>query len=101
MSVPSGVKTWGFWVTLLALRLSAWGQDPSVVGQWSAVKNWPISATHAHLLPTGEVMFSGEFDTGTDGLPLEPDDRRGQRAPAARLQHLLRRPLRSSRTGGC
>ncbi|HZJ47224.1 MAG TPA: galactose oxidase-like domain-containing protein, partial [Pyrinomonadaceae bacterium] len=32
-------------------------QDPSVVGQWGPVLNWPIVAVHAHLLPTGKVLF--------------------------------------------
>lgn len=31
--------------------------DPSAVGQWSEVSNWPIKATHAHLLPDGTVMI--------------------------------------------
>lgn len=30
--------------------------DPSVVGQWSGVSNWPVKATHTHLLPDGRVM---------------------------------------------
>jgi len=41
----------------------AWAQrDPSEVGQWSAVQNWPIVAVHAHLLPTGKVMFYSYSD---------------------------------------
>jgi galactose oxidase len=32
-------------------------QDPAVVGQWSAVQTWPIVAVHAHVLPTGKVLF--------------------------------------------
>jgi hypothetical protein len=38
--------------------------DPSEVGQWSPLVNWPISATHAHLLPSGKVFFFGEFEEG-------------------------------------
>jgi galactose oxidase len=30
--------------------------DPSVVGEWSGVSNWPVKATHTHLLPDGTVM---------------------------------------------
>ena len=32
-------------------------EDPSLVGQWSPVKNWPVRTVHAILLPTGKVMF--------------------------------------------
>ena len=32
-------------------------QDPSIVGQWSPVQALPIVAVHAHLLPTGKVLF--------------------------------------------
>jgi len=31
--------------------------DPATVGQWSALEIWPYVAVHAHLLPTGKVMF--------------------------------------------
>jgi hypothetical protein len=40
---------------------------PSEVGQWSSVKSWPVPAVHAHLLPTGKVMFFSEFEAGDDG----------------------------------
>jgi galactose oxidase len=29
----------------------------NVVGQWSSVMTWPYEAIHAHLLPTGKVLF--------------------------------------------
>ena len=32
-------------------------QTPSTQGQWSAVQPWPAVAVHAHLLPTGKVLF--------------------------------------------
>jgi galactose oxidase len=41
--------------------------DPSVVGQWTAVKAWPVPAVHAHLLPTGKLLFFSEFEAGDDG----------------------------------
>jgi galactose oxidase len=44
--------------------MPASAQAPEEVGQWSPVMSWPISATHAHLLPTGKVMFFGEFEEG-------------------------------------
>ena len=47
--------------SLLAREAKA---DPSTVGEWSQVATFPISATHMHLLPTGKVMFYGEFEEG-------------------------------------
>jgi len=41
---------------------------PARVGQWSEVTSWPLVAIHAHLLPTGEVMFWDRHDVG-DGDP--------------------------------
>ncbi len=38
-------------------RAGAQAGDPSLVGQWSALKIWPVVAVHTHLLPTGKVMF--------------------------------------------
>jgi galactose oxidase len=32
-------------------------QTSSTLGQWSAVIKWPYEAIHAHVLPTGKVMF--------------------------------------------
>jgi galactose oxidase len=43
--------------------------DPKVVGEWSPMTTFPVSMTHTHLLPTGKVMFFGEFDEG-----LEPPE---------------------------
>src|SRR5436305_5524116 len=45
---------------LLALLLTisfVHGQDPAIVGDWSPVIAWPHEAIHAHVLPTGKVMF--------------------------------------------
>jgi hypothetical protein len=36
---------------------SARAQDPATVGQFSSVMTWPYEAIHAHLLPTGKVLF--------------------------------------------
>jgi galactose oxidase len=54
---------------LLPLRVNA---QPSMAGQWSGVLAWPISATHTHLLPTGKVMFFGEFDEGEEAWLWDP-----------------------------
>ena len=39
------------------VRTQEGGGNPSLVGQWSPVKNWPVRTVHAILLPTGKVMF--------------------------------------------
>src|SRR5438132_14247973 len=38
--------------------------DASTIGQWSAVETWPVQATHAHLLPTGQVLFYPAWSQG-------------------------------------
>lgn len=53
----------GLWVRIvtcccfLIVGTSVNAQDPSIVGQWSAVQTLPIVAVHAHMLPTGKVLF--------------------------------------------
>ncbi len=42
--------------------------SPPEVGQWTHLGTWPISATHANLLPNGKVLLYGEFDEGA-GTP--------------------------------
>ncbi len=50
--------------------------DPAVDGSWSLLGTWPISATHTHLMPTGRVLFYGEFGEGATP-PLEWDPATG------------------------
>lgn len=45
------------WLLIVGACSSVNAQDPSVVGQWSAVQVLPIVAVHAHMLPTGKVLF--------------------------------------------
>ncbi|MFL5300985.1 MAG: galactose oxidase-like domain-containing protein, partial [Anaeromyxobacteraceae bacterium] len=45
--------------------------DPALVGRWSPVEPWP-SATHVHLLRSGEVLFFGEFAAGPDAYVWGP-----------------------------
>ncbi|NMO15458.1 DUF1929 domain-containing protein [Pyxidicoccus fallax] len=45
---------------------SARAQDPSQVGQWTFLGTWPMSATHANLLPNGKVFVFGEFEEGVE-----------------------------------
>jgi hypothetical protein len=39
-------------------------QDPSAVGQFSSVMNWPSNPTHAVLLPSGKVLWWPSFANG-------------------------------------
>ncbi|MCP3102073.1 DUF1929 domain-containing protein [Myxococcus sp. K15C18031901] len=62
--VSSGlVFAWSAVVCLLAAPV-AWSQSELTMGLWSPVMHWPLSATHASLLPDGTVMFFGEFEEG-------------------------------------
>lgn len=55
----SSVGRWGrgALVGMMSLLARGAGAEPSVVGEWSQVAAFPITATHLHLLPTGQVMF--------------------------------------------
>ena len=45
-------------VVILSFAISASAQsDPAILGQWSAVQSWPSRAVHAHMLPTGKVLY--------------------------------------------
>ncbi|MCE9673104.1 DUF1929 domain-containing protein [Myxococcus stipitatus] len=59
-------RVFGAWLSALCLLVApvAWSQPASTTGLWSPVMHWPISATHASLLPDGTVMFFGEFEEG-------------------------------------
>ena len=39
-------------------------QDPATAGQWSTVTTWPYVAAHAHVLPTGKVIWSPQYANG-------------------------------------
>src|SRR5437762_8262583 len=43
--------------------------DPAVVGQWSAVINWPAVGVHSHLLNTGRVLT---WQTGSQATVFDP-----------------------------
>ena len=42
---------------LSSIAVVVQAQTPTTQGQWSAVQPWPAVAVHAHLLPTGKVLF--------------------------------------------
>ena len=50
-------------------------QDPATVGQFSSVTTWPYIATHAHLLPTGKVLWWPQFDNGDNPYSLGSIDK--------------------------
>ena len=57
------------WVVLLLMTLAgaptaAKAQNPSTVGQFSPLMNWPFNPTHAVLLPSGNVLWWGSFANG-------------------------------------
>ena len=47
-------------------------QTPSTVGQWSAPVTWPYLAVHAHVLPTGKVLWWPSFDNGDNPTEWDP-----------------------------
>ncbi len=57
---------------LLVLPVVGAAQDRAVMGAWSPVVDWPLSAVHTHLLPTGKVMFSSEFADGAKMYSWDP-----------------------------
>jgi len=64
LSRPRVLALW--LVGCAAVSGPARAQTPAEAGQWSSVMAWPLSATHTSLLPTGRVMFFGEFAQGDD-----------------------------------
>jgi galactose oxidase len=62
-------------------RTYAQAADPAVVGQWSEVKNFPIKATHTHLLPNGKVLFSPSFKGGGEPHIWDPTTDSIEQAP--------------------
>ncbi|HWM89687.1 MAG TPA: galactose oxidase-like domain-containing protein [Thermoanaerobaculia bacterium] len=53
---------------LYSLAMIAMVNDPSSMGQWSGVIPFEVVAVHAHLLPTGKVLYWDRHDQG-DGTP--------------------------------
>jgi hypothetical protein len=54
---------------------------PDLVGQWSNVQTWPYRAIHAHMLPTGKVMFWDSY--GSADYPQLWDPTTASISPAA------------------
>lgn len=64
-------------------KIYAQGADPAVVGQWSEIKQFPIKATHTHLLPNGKVLFSPSFQGGGEPHIWDPATDIVEQAPNA------------------
>src|SRR5262249_25909746 len=47
-------------------------QDPATVGQFSPVMTWPYMAVHAHIFPTGKVLWWPPFDDGDNPTLWDP-----------------------------
>ena len=78
-------------------------QDPATVGQWSSVMSWPYKAVHAHVLPTGKVIWWPPFDQGDNPTLWDPADKFKYGSSKSWRKHLLFRPCLPSRwpsTGG-
>lgn len=57
---------------LLALPALAIAQDPAEVGSWGPVQSVPVGPTHSIVLPTGKVLFFGEFEKGGRHFEWDP-----------------------------
>src|SRR6266498_755338 len=51
---------------------SASAQDPATVGQFSPVMTWPYKAVHAHVLPTGKVLWWPSYNLGDHPTLWDP-----------------------------
>lgn len=54
----------GAWAVALSLLAAGTARGDPAVGAWSPEETWPTAPTHSVLLPTGKVLFLGEFDDG-------------------------------------
>jgi len=62
-----------FLLIFFALVVYAHSQsDPSVVGQWTSIQQFPYIAGHASLLPTGKVLFWPTFSQGDNPQLWDP-----------------------------
>ena len=59
-------------LALLLVFSAASAQDPATVGQFSSVMTWPYMAVHAHLLPTGKVIWWPQFSQGDNPTLWDP-----------------------------
>lgn len=62
------------WVCAILLIVGSFAtaQDPSLVGQWSQVMSWPYAATHASVLPNGQVLWWPSWAAGDNPTLWDP-----------------------------
>src|SRR5437870_10568376 len=60
-------------VAVAFTRSVAYAQtDPSIMGQWTLVEQWPYIAGHSHLLPNGKVLFWPTYSNGDNPQLWDP-----------------------------
>jgi len=59
-------------VAALVVCSSLYAQSLSIVGQYSAPLSSPYRAIHAHMLPTGKVMFWDSYDNADNAQLWDP-----------------------------
>src|SRR5207249_3466750 len=64
---------WSLGVDDITYSTSSTAQDPSVIGQWSAVMAWPIAPVHTLLQPSGEVLVWDRFNAGPGARIWNPN----------------------------
>ncbi len=55
--IPALILIWALASSHVFVSTASAQDPPDVVGEWSAVLDWPVVAVHAVMLPTRQVMF--------------------------------------------
>ena len=71
LKVRLGALRWFVVAHFIAVS-SASAQDPATVGRFSSVMSWPYMAVHAHVLPTGKVLWWPPFGNGDNPTLWDP-----------------------------
>jgi len=74
---------WSLGVDDITYSTSSAAQDPSMIGQWSAVMAWPIAPVHTLLQPSGEVLVWDRFNAGPGARIWNPNTGAFTVVPAA------------------
>ena len=61
-----------FVVVHFVIVSSVSAQDPATIGQFSSVMVWPWMAVHAHMLPTGKVVWWPSYGDGDNPTLWDP-----------------------------
>src|SRR5260370_1019830 len=70
-------------ISLFFAASSLRAQNSATVGQFSSVMTWPYVAVHAHVLPTGKVVYWPPFDLGDNPTLWDPSANTNTAAPQA------------------